>query len=221
MFSRGLEMDDSEISTICKNLAGTREAEIIGQMEKAYESISGLQGQWYKESQFFCPEGCGECCRNFEPDLLESEALFMAAWIMENQPEIAEKLVNNEFPFPRGKGCQFWNENATYHCSIYGGRPLICRLFGACGNRSKDGGTVWKPCKFYSSEKLAEHKPPLSHRQYSREEIISIFGTLPPVMSNMSESVVSLNPDDSETKFIRDALPDTIKRLLWISSMNQ
>lgn len=214
-------MFDSEISSVLQNLKETREAETLGQMEISYRSISELQNQWYEKSKFYCPDGCGECCRNFEPDLLESEALFMAAWLIENQPEIAQWVSNNEFPYPRKNACQFWKEDAEYHCSIYGGRPLICRLFGAGGNRSKDGQTVWKPCKFYPAEKLQLHNPPLAHRQYATEEIQEVFGTLPPVMSYLGETVADLNPENKETELIREILPKTIRRLLWISSMNQ
>jgi len=210
----------SEISSILEKLKGTREAEILIQMESAYANVTQQQGEWYQKSGFTCVDGCGECCRNFEPDLLESEASYMAAWIMENQPEVAEKLAQGEFPFPREKACQFWDENKAYHCTIYGGRPSICRFFGACGSHGKNGETVFKPCKFYSVEKLALYKTPLEHRQYSQEEVMNIFGTLPPVMSNLMESVVSINPEDQKTSLIREILPGTIRRLQWIISMN-
>lgn len=210
----------SQIGSILEQLAGTRESEILIQMEDAYNRIETAQSDWYKESQFYCSEGCGECCHNFEPDLLESESLFMAAWLLENEPEVANAVAESNFPLPRNSGCQFWDENKTYHCTIYGGRPLICRLFGACGTRAKNGETVFKPCKFYPDEKLATWKIPLAHRQYNQEETQQIFNTLPPVMSDFSENVVSINPGNKSTKLIRDILPGTINRLKWILSLN-
>lgn len=210
----------SQIGSILEQLAGTRESEILIQMEDAYNRIETAQSDWYKESQFYCSEGCGECCHNFEPDLLECESLFMAAWLLENEPEVANAVAEGNFPLPRNSGCQFWDENKTYHCTIYGGRPLICRLFGACGTRAKNGETVFKPCKFYPDEKLATWKIPLAHRQYNQEETQQIFNTLPPVMSDFSENVVSINPESKSTKLIRDILPETINRLKWILSLN-
>lgn len=208
------------IEKTVEKLNGTREAEILTAMVNAYSNVTEQQKIWYEKSEFVCPDGCGECCRNFEPDLLECEALFMAAWLMENQPEVAEVVSQGVFPFPREKACQFWKEDAEYHCSIYGGRPSICRLFGACGNHGKNGETVFKPCRFYPAEKLAGYKVPLIHKQYSQTETLEIFGILPPVMSDLMEGTVSINPDSTETRLIRDILPETIQRLRWIIGMN-
>ena len=81
------------VEKILNQLKGTNEAEIILQMENAYSKIASEQNKWYEKSSFTCTSGCGECCRNFEPDLLECEALYMAAWLMENQPEIVNKIA--------------------------------------------------------------------------------------------------------------------------------
>ena len=210
-----------EVEEIISKIQGTHEAEIIAAVAEKYRNISEKQGEWYDKSHFLCPEACGECCRNFEPDLLECEALYMAAWLIQHQPEIAKDVAENHFPFPRDRACQFWNENEAYHCSIYEGRPFICRLFGACGNRGKNEETVFKPCKFYPAEKLVAYNPLLKHRQYSQRETEQIFGTLPPVMSDLMEDTISLNPDNMKTSVIREILPKTIQRLLWIISMNQ
>ena len=204
---------------IIEKLSGTHEAETVEKVHEIYEKIQLQQAEWYEKSQFLCPEGCGECCRNFEPDLLECEALYMAAWLLENQPEVADEVCNEKYPFPQNKGCPFWNENLDYHCTIYGGRPFVCRLFGACGNRGKDGSIVFKPCRFYPAEKLSLHNPPLSHKQYTQEETQSIFNCLPPVMSDLMEAAVSIVPDSQETKLIREVLPETVRRLKWILSM--
>lgn len=203
---------------ICK-LEGTNEVGILKSMENCYQEIMEQQKIWYEKSQFNCPDSCGECCRGFEPDLLESEAVFMAAWLIENQPEIAEKVAQGQFPFPREKFCQFWDENANYHCSIYGGRPAICRLFGASSSYSKNNEIVWKPCKFYPADDLLKHKPPLTHRQYSDAEVKEIFGILPPPMRDLMEKIVAENATSNETKLIRDILPTTIQKLLWKISM--
>lgn len=210
----------SEISSILAKLNGTTEFDVLTQMESAYENIAEKQAVWYKNAKFFCIEGCGECCRNFDPDLLDCEALYMAAWILENKPELAEKVAQGEFPFPERKGCPFWDEDNPYHCMVYGGRACICRLFGATSNHSKNNEIVYKPCKFYPIEKLQEYNPKLLHKQFNLQEIQEIFGTVPPVMNDLMENVVSINPDNHETELLRNILPGAIRKLMWICSMN-
>ena len=209
-----------ELKKILSKLKGTREEEIINHMQKLYSKVAEVQSDWYSKSNFTCPPACGECCRNFEPDLLDCEADYMAAWLLENQSEVAEAVAQGRFPFPENKGCMFWDENAEYHCTIYGGRPFICRFFGACGAKSKQGDIVFKPCKFYPADKLASHNPPLSHRQYSQDEVQKLFGLLPPVSTDIIESAVSLNPNNHLTKLIREILPDAVRHLKWICSLN-
>lgn len=214
-----MEFKNNELHNILNSLKGTREEEVLKQMQEHYSKIAEAQAGWYEKSGFTCPDGCGECCRNFEPDLLDCEAIFMAAWLLENQKEVADKVSEGEYPYPQNKGCPFWKEDAQYHCTIYGGRSFICRFFGACGSKSKDGKLAFKPCKFYPADKLAAHKPPLAHKQYSETEVQEIFGILPPVMSDIMESAISLNPDNHESKLIRDILPEAINHLKWICSM--
>ena len=78
----------SQIESVLKKLEGTSVYDILINVENAYERISREQGEWYDKTHFFCPSGCGKCCEGFEPDLSECEALYMAAWLLENQPFI-------------------------------------------------------------------------------------------------------------------------------------
>ncbi len=204
----------SEIPTILKKLKGTSEQQILVEIEAAYERIDQEQKGWYEKSEFLCPQGCGDCCAHFEPDLMVSEALYMGAWLLEHQPVMAHSVAEEKFPFYDKEHCQFFNPDSSLHCSIYGGRPFICRLFGASGVRSKSGELVWKPCRFYPSEQLAMHIPPLMHRQYSSEELIQIFGTVPPDMGAL------MSGTDADTVLLRDILPKIIRHLLFIIGMN-
>ena len=208
------------MNDVLNELCDTQVYSIVKQVESIYQKIQITQAEWYGKSQFYCPEGCGECCRNFEPNLLECEAIFMAVWLLQNQKDIALKVMNGDFPFIKNNGCPFWDENSPYHCTIYEGRGFICRLFGASGFRSKQGSTVWKPCKFYPSDLLSKQKIPLSHRQYSQEELKLIFGITPPVMSDLMELSLSFNPGTQKTELIIDILPKEVRKLQWIISMN-
>jgi len=146
---------------------------------------------------------------------MPSEAAYMAAWLLENQRDVALAVAEERFPFPADDHCQFYNQDSPYHCSIYNGRAFICRLFGASSSRSKEGKSVFKPCKFYPDELLAKHEPPIEHRQYSEDEIIKIFGIVPPEMQNLMDGTAS------DTTLIRDILPRMIKHLLFIIGMNR
>ncbi|MCR4821415.1 MAG: YkgJ family cysteine cluster protein [Treponema sp.] len=209
----------SQIAGILEKLENTSVYEVLVKMEEAYQRISNEQNDWYKKSRFNCPSACGDCCKGFEPDLFEGEALYMAAWLLENQPFIARKVAQGEFPFSHQDGtCPFFNSYSPFHCSIYFGRAFICRLFGASSFRSPKGEKVWRPCKFYPDEYLASHKPPLQKRQYSESETLEIFGCLPPLMSDLTEEVRSLS--SPETFLLTDILPKAVQRLMWLMDMN-
>ena len=160
----------SQITNILKTLEGTAVHDVLVNIEDAYERIKSEQTEWYGKTCFTCPEGCGKCCVGFEPDIFEGEALYMAAWLLENQHETALAIMEGNFPFDNGaKTCPLFNAESPYHCSIYGGRAFICRLFGASSFRSQNGEKMWRPCTFYPDEKLAAHKPPLEKRPYNEE----------------------------------------------------
>ncbi|SHL16027.1 YkgJ family cysteine cluster protein [Fibrobacter sp. UWEL] len=221
----------SEIAPVLEKLRGTEEYDILVEMDAVYSRIETKQREWFEKSKFTCPKGCGTCCEHFEPDLLESEALYMAAWLISNQPETITKMFHVEHfgANEESQHCPFYRsdlEGGKYpgHCSIYGGRASICRLFGAAGSRDKHGQEVWKPCKFYPAEELAAVKTlsgePILHRQYTADEVQNLFGCLPPVMSDMMEQEECFTPDDDSSTLIHDILPKYIQRLLWIMDLN-
>lgn len=89
---------NSEITPVLEKIKGTEEYDILVETESAYRRIEALQQAWYKKSKFICPEGCGRCCGRFEPDFLENEALYMAAWLIANKPEWAENVSRETQP---------------------------------------------------------------------------------------------------------------------------
>ena len=117
------------MESVFESLKDTCEGKISAEIEKLYTKLEKQQSDWYKKTKFTCPSGCGMCCHNFAPDLTEAEANFMALWLIQNQRQTAEKLLEeNE---NSGKTCIFFNAENDYHCSIYGARPFICRLFAS------------------------------------------------------------------------------------------
>ena len=209
----------SQITGVLEKLNGTSVYEALIQMEETYERIAYEQKEWYDAAKFVCPEGCGQCCEGFEPDLMEGEALYMAAWLIENQNDTAMQIAQNNFPFDNGaKTCPLFNPDSPYHCSIYNGRAFICRLFGASSFRSRNGDKTWRPCKFYPDNVLTAHNPPLAKKQYSESETLQVLGAVPPLMSDFTESIAASASCDTE--LIRVILPSTIRHLLWLINMN-
>lgn len=143
----------------------------------------------------------------------------MAEWLISNKPDVAQNIAEENFspdyPLFSEKTCIFFNPENPYHCSIYGGRPFICRLFGASSTKNKNGNTVWRPCKFYPLEKLQKYNKILDHKTYSERETCEIFSCVPPVMSDIMEQAVSIVPDSTETFPLREILPKIIRKVLF------
>lgn len=198
-------------------LEGTREKELIDSLGGIYAGIEARQAEWKKAASFSCLDGCGDCCSHFEPDVLECEALYLAAWILEHDFPLAERLLDgSHVSLNNDDGCILFNPDSPYHCTVYGGRCLICRLFGYSGEFGKDGKRRWRPCKFYPSDRLL----PFEHRTYGEEELAALSSVPVPVMSDFMERALSLSPDSSgNTEPLRDALVTALQKLMFIAHM--
>jgi len=202
-----------------ESFAGTRIQELVESLDAVYADIEREQEAWKQATPFRCVDGCGECCVDFEPDVLEVEALYLAAWMLHNQKERALAILSGSFVSPRPdaeRGCAFFDPESPYHCTVYGGRCLICRLFGYTGDRGKDGRPRWKPCKFLA---ISSDTPGGSfRRQYDEEELRAIFGAIPPAMGDLASRVLSLSPDSAqERQPLRSALPYAIAKILMLA----
>lgn len=205
-----------------QRFAGTRAAALIEGLDAVYGGIDGEQAAWRLASPFQCPPGCGSCCVDFEPDVLEVEALYLAAWMIAHQGERAQAIERGEFVSPRPdpeRGCVLFDPANPYHCTVYGGRCLICRLFAYTGDRGKDGRPRWKPCKHLPLE--GADSGALRRPQYSEAELLDRFGTVPPMMSDIAQRVLALDPDGASSRRpLRDALPVAIRKIRLLISFS-
>jgi len=216
-----------------ERLGGTRVKEIIEGLDALYAEIAREQEIWKKASPFQCPDGCGSCCVDFEPDVLESEALYLASWMLCHQRDRALAILDGSFVSPRAgtpaagsPGCVLFDPETPYHCTVYEGRCLICRLFGYSGDRGKDGRPRLKPCKFLPSLTVASpgdraavggSSEGVEHRQYSEAELLDLFGAVPPVMADIAAQVVALTPDSAQDRLpLREALRLAISKILML-----
>ncbi|AEE16489.1 YkgJ family cysteine cluster protein [Treponema brennaborense] len=190
---------------------GTQIQSVLEGMDAVYAHIDEAQADWKRATPAPCPDGCGQCCVGFEPEIGDAEVQYLAAWLLEHQSEVARQIVSGEFsvrPGVRDDGCIFFDPDSAYHCTVYGGRALICRLFGYCGDHGKDGRLRWKPCKFNANV------PESAAVQYSAETMQRCFGALPPDMAAVSAHVEALVPGgNGNVKPLREAVPEALAKL--------
>lgn len=196
----------------------TKTAEMIMLLDSVYNEIEQAETKWQKACPIRCIEGCGACCAHFEPEVYEIEALYLAAWLLYHQKERALQILEgnfNENVVDKEKGCLLFDIDNPCHCTVYGGRCLICRLFGYSGDRGKDFTVRWRPCKY-----LVSQDPSLSAakiKQYNHEDLITAFGILPPVMSDFTSRILCFMTDGNfRTRPIREALPEAIAKILML-----
>lgn len=162
-----------------------------------------------------CPVGCGTCCEHFIPDILPVEASYLAAWLVRNQPKRALSLTRDGFP-EEAEGCPLYNPNdPTAHCTVYPGRPLICRLFAFSGIRSKIGEPAFSLCRL-----MPNLSPPhADRRSWAGRELEDVLG-VPPLMSDFAEELESVCPGDgSRRALLTEALPPAISQVFFLCGL--
>lgn len=208
------------LQQILQKIKDTHEYEILRALEQVYSGIEKREGEWKEKSKIRCPENCGRCCIHFEPYISEGEALYLAAWLLENEPGTAKAIIDGTFlakPGVQKDGCPLFDPAGKHHCTVYGGRCLVCRLFGFSGDNGRQEERRFRPCKFLPPETLADHVPRLEHRQYEEWELRKIFGALPPAMSDFSEQTIEIEPGaESAPEPLRKALPKALAKLEFL-----
>jgi Fe-S-cluster containining protein len=173
----------------------------LSRLAARYERIEIAQRRWIGLTPYRCPDGCGKCCAKFEPELTEVEALFLAAWILRNEPALLDGIQLGS----EQKACVLSDPDAKFHCRVYGGRPLICRLFAFSGDKAKDGTARFRTC---------EHMPHSGDRILAEAVLRSLYGELPPLMSDFASEADLLMPDYSGKRTpLRLALPGALSKI--------
>jgi len=186
---------------VLNQLAGSSLETPLLRLTAIYEGIEIAQKRWMELAPYRCPDGCGKCCAKFEPDLTDVEALYLAAWILCNEPSL---LGSIQFDSDQ-KGCVLSDPDRTFHCKVYGGRPLICRLFAYSGDRTKNGTARYRSC---------EHMIHPGERILDEAMLRNLFGVLPPLMSDFASEADLLMPDSSGKRTqLRVALPRALSKI--------
>jgi uncharacterized protein len=185
-----------------------------------YEEIDALTDSFARESGLSCPPECGECCKNFMPDVVSVEINYIAALVTMTNETIAHDIVSNGISPVMGikkagasssadnGTCPFFRTDNPEHCGIYAARPLICRCFGFSAARRKSGEASFALCRYI---------PHADKRAWAGNEIVAEFGALPPVMADIATKLIAIDPHDAGNRdLLTDALPGALAKVLQI-----
>ena len=163
-----------------------------------------------------CPAGCGSCCEGFIPDILPVEASYLAAWMVRNRPERALRIADSDTLPSNLRGCPLYDpDNLDAHCTVYPGRPLVCRLFGFSGIRLKNGLSSFSLCRG-----MPDLPPPRSGaRAWAGSDLESLFGA-PPLMSDFGSELEGIVPGDGSRRLpLPETLPAAIRQVLFLAGL--
>jgi uncharacterized protein len=123
---------------------------VLSLFKELDEEISAFS----EESGLKCRSGCGECCLypNVHATILEFIPFAYKMVLQEKAFDLLESLKSNEAD---SSYCIIYNPftltSNQGHCSDYGNRGLICRLFGYSANTQKDGSHKMITCTIIKS----------------------------------------------------------------------
>ncbi len=186
-------------------LEGTIEGEQLDEMRSIYEKLDVAIAEFQREYDIHCKGGCGTCCEHFIPDITEAEANYLAAFVIENKR--AEEVLKRFEGFDKDEvhGCPLYNKDTPFHCSVYNGRPLICRLFGSTCFVNKEDKPIFKHCKWNDNTKDLK---------------AGDITTSVPVMGEYGIAVVNTVGNYPDTELLPFALPKAIFKLSLLQRYN-
>lgn len=181
--------------------------EMISKLRDVYAALDEKQARFQDKFSVSCINGCGECCQHYVPVLTQAEALAAAYVIIRDkrEEEVLERLNSGD---PNSSMCPLYNKDREYHCSLYEGRSMVCRLFGFSCSEDKEHNLVWKACKWKGEE--GEEIDP-SVLMENRKDV--------PVMSEYGERLEECS--DIEGEIMYSAIPKALWKLKMILEMTE
>ena len=123
--------------------------EIVSQVMDLYADIDKAVAEFQLRSGLRCPAGCGLCCPAADVRVTVLEMLPMAHEILCNHD--AGVWMDRLAAQSEEGRCALYSEkqlSRAGHCSFYGLRPALCRLFGYAAVRSRTGTKALSVCKY-------------------------------------------------------------------------
>lgn len=136
---------NEEREAVVRLLDGTFLGESLGRLSALYDEVEAQTGRFCERFGVHCTAGCGSCCEHFLPDITQLEARMVAAYLLVKDP--SSPLIA-KVRAASSDHCPLYDPDHPHHCTVYAARPLVCRLFAQCPSRLKDGGIVFRSCRF-------------------------------------------------------------------------
>lgn len=192
---------------LLNKIEDTIPGEMIISLREVYRELDKKQSRFQKDFPVHCIESCGECCRHYVPILTQAEALVAAYVIIrdEKEDEVLSRLNCGD---TESTVCPLYNNEGPYHCSLYEGRSMVCRLFGFSCSEDKNHNLVWRACKWKEDKKEEIDATLLKSK---RNDV--------PVMSEYGERLEECS--DIEGESIYCAIPKAIWKLKMILQMTE
>lgn len=169
-------------------------------LELFYSALDNDLNDFNRKTGICCKCDHGSCCENYVPELTSTESEYLAYVIIKEgkDEEILEKLSN----YDRSSGvCPIYRKEGEFHCSLYLGRGLICRLFGSACFIGKDGRACFRRCKWNKEKSNSE-------TIYFDEEV--------PTMGSYGRMLAGLDGNYDEKESIEIALPKAINKIRFL-----
>lgn len=173
-------------------------------IEEFYRNVDSHLEAFDSDMGIHCICTAGTCCKHFIPDLTPLEAEYLAYIVLKSnrEEEICSRLASYD---PQSGICPLYNKDGSFHCSLYQGRGLLCRLFGAACFVDKNGKGIFHACKWNDDRK-----------DISEE---SLEGKTLPIMGDYGRELMALDGNEHETELIHIALPKAIAKIEFIISL--
>lgn len=199
------------MESVFENLKDTCEGKIAAEIEKLYAELEKQQSDWYKKTKFTCHSGCGMCCHNFEPDLTEAEANFMVLWLIQNQRQTAEKLLEeNE---NSSKTCIFSMRKMTVTAPFMARDLLSADFLEQAVFTAKTVHLSGGHANFIRKKNFQTLDFPTDNIQKIWQKIL---GEVPPAMSDIMAQAMAVSPENKSTEPLRKILPRKIQHIFFL-----
>ncbi len=187
-------------------ILGTSIGARLGALQKLYSRLDREQKAFTKELCIHCTDGCGKCCENYYPYITTAEAEYLAMGILfeEREEEVLKKLHSAQND---RKSCPLYRKDNPYHCSVYGVRPLICRLFGASATLYKNSKPVFRDCKWKDDK-----------RQIATQELEKASNLV--IMGEYGVQLDEIQIEDTENYPLDEALERAIYKIKFLLQLD-
>lgn len=184
--------------------------ELARLVEAVFDDLEKSFGSYQSQLGLHCKPGCGACCNN--PNI-EATVLEMLPLALQLYDQGKAEQVLEELELYSGFACYHYKRSSLDglmgSCTVYKQRPVICRIFGAAGDRDKHGNHRLSVCKVIKEIHATEYQQALQNLALQP----------PPRMTDGKQRVRQLDFSLSrEDMPINQALKAALQRVLFQSS---